>query len=82
VRADRLVQLIPVNGPGVAVTRWYINPRTDELILEIFEEALVESGLLEAIVLSVVLFRSGHPLGDSPDPLTFLNPVSINLGVM
>jgi hypothetical protein len=59
----------------VAVTRWYINPRTDELILEIFEEALVESGLLEAIVLSVVLLRSGRPLGDSPDVLNYSNPL-------
>ena len=36
---------------------------TDELILEVFQETPVDSGLLEAIVLSVVLLRSGRSLG-------------------
>ncbi|KAH9987181.1 hypothetical protein BJV77DRAFT_1026686 [Russula vinacea] len=57
--------LIPANRPGLAVARWRVKSRTDELRLEIFQEALVESGLLEAIVLSVVLLRSGRSLGDS-----------------
>jgi hypothetical protein len=61
-----LTQLIPANRPGLAVARWRVKSRTDELLLEIFQEALVESGLLEAIVLSIVLLRSGRSLGDSP----------------
>ena len=59
-----LLQLIPANRPGLAIARWRVKSRTDELRLEIFQEALVESGLLEAIVLSAVLIRSGRPLGD------------------
>ena len=39
--------------------------RADEIRLEIFQEALVQSGLLEAIVLSIVLIRSGRSLGDT-----------------
>jgi hypothetical protein len=58
-------QLIPANRPGLEVARWVVNARTDDLILEIFQEAPIESGLLDAIVLSVVLLRSGHSLGDS-----------------
>ena len=57
---------------------YQLNPRTDELILEIFQGAPVESGLLEAIVLSVVLLRSGRSLGDSPGDLigfSFSNPM-------
>ena len=53
------------------VARWLVNSRSDELLLEVFQEALVEPGLLEAIILSIVLIRSGHPLGnpiDSSDP--------------
>jgi hypothetical protein len=65
---DSLSQLIPADRPGLAVARWKIKPRTDELNLEIFQEAplVVVSGLLDAIVLSVVLLRSGQSLGDSP----------------
>jgi len=57
-------QLIPANRPGLEIARWQIKPGRDELILEIFQESPVESGLLDAIVLSVVLIRSGHSLGD------------------
>ena len=46
-------QLIPANRPGLAVARWQIDSGTDELVLEIFQEAPVEPGLLDAIVLSV-----------------------------
>lgn len=63
---ERLPQLIPANRPGLAVAHWRAKSRTDELRLELFQEALVESGLLEAIVLSVVLIRSGRSLGDFP----------------
>ena len=38
--------------------------RSDGLRLQIFQEALVEPGLLEAIVLSIILLQSGHPFGD------------------
>ncbi len=60
-----LSQLIPVNRRSLAVTHWQIKPRTDEFNLEIFQEVQVEPSLLGAIVISVVLLRSGHSLGDS-----------------
>ena len=66
-----LSQLIPADRPGLTVARWRIDSRTDELGLEIFQEAPVESGLLDAIVLSVVLLRSGNPLGDSSGDFLF-----------
>ena len=75
-----LPQLIPAKRPGLAVARWRVKSRTDELLLEIFHEVLVESGLLEAIVLSIVLIRSGRNLGDFPgliahsDQRCFLDP--------
>jgi len=56
------LQLIPENRPGLSVARWRVGPHSDDLDLEIFQEALVEPGLLEAIVLSVVLLRSGRSL--------------------
>lgn len=58
------LQLIAANRPGVSVARWHTS-HFNELILEIFQETPVDSGLLEAIVLSVVLLRSGRCLGDS-----------------
>jgi hypothetical protein len=74
---DSLSQLIAADTPGLAVARWKIKPRTDELKLEIFQEVptAVESGLLDAIVLSVVLLRSGQSLGDSPGEISLSNPV-------
>lgn len=57
-------QLIPANRPGLAVARWRVKSRTDVLHLEVYQEALVDSGLLEKIVLSVLLFRSGRAFGD------------------
>lgn len=73
---DSLSQLIPADRPGQAVARWKIKHRTDELNLEIFQEVLqtAETGLLDAIVLSVVLLRSGHSLGDSPGEIGLSNP--------
>ena len=62
-------QLIPADRPGLAVAHWQVNAGTDDLILEIFQEAPIESGLLEAIVLSVVVLRSGYSLGDSPSEI-------------
>jgi hypothetical protein len=67
-------QLIPADRPGLAVARWQVNAGTDDLILEIFQEAPIESGLLEAIVLSVVLLRSGHSFGDSSSEISLSNP--------
>ncbi|KAH9985979.1 hypothetical protein BJV74DRAFT_546454 [Russula compacta] len=56
--------LIHANRPGLALARWHINSYTDELHLEIFHEALVEHRLLEAIILSLLLLRSGRSLGE------------------
>ena len=67
-------QLIAANQPGVAVARWHTS-HSNELILEIFQEMAVESSLLEAIVLSVVLLRSGHSLGDSLERIDLSNPI-------
>jgi hypothetical protein len=68
-------QLIPANRPGPEIARWQIKSDTNELILEIFQDTPVESGLLDAIVLSVVLIRSGHSLGDSQAHLVSANPL-------
>jgi hypothetical protein len=68
-------QLIPADRPGLAVARWQVNAGTDDLILEIFQEAPIESGLLEAIVLSIVLLRSGRSLGDSSREISLSNPM-------
>jgi hypothetical protein len=65
-----LLQLIPANRPGLSVARWRISPRSDDLYLEVFQEALVESGLLEAIVVSIVLLRSGESLNDNIETMT------------
>jgi hypothetical protein len=64
-------QLIPANRPGLSVARWRIRKHSDDLDLEIFQEALVESGLIEAIVLSVILLRSGRPFGDIVEMMPF-----------
>jgi hypothetical protein len=70
---DSLSQLIAANRPGLAVARWKVKPRTDELNLKIFQEEplAVESGLLDVIVLSVVLLRSGQSLGDPTGGINF-----------
>ncbi|KAH9024019.1 hypothetical protein EDB83DRAFT_2428698 [Lactarius deliciosus] len=72
-QTDRLSQLIPANRPGLAVAKWRTKSRTDELLVKIFQEALVESGLLEAIILSIVLLQSGHSFGDRLE-MTSLGP--------
>ena len=79
---DNLSQLISANRPGLAVARWRVKPRTDELNLKIFQEIplAVESGLLDAIVLSVVLLRSGRSLGDSPGEIRWSNPLYFTQG--
>ena len=59
-------QLIPTNRPGLAVAKWQTESGSDELHLKIFQVALVEPGLLEAIVLSIVLLQSGNSFGDRP----------------
>ena len=38
---------------------------TDGLRLQIFQEALVEPGLIEAILLSIILLQSGQSFGDT-----------------
>jgi len=67
--------LIPANRPGLAVARWRVSSHSEDLDLEIFQEALVEPGLLEAIFLSVVLIRSGQALGDVAEAMGFSNQV-------
>jgi len=57
--------LIPANRPGLSIARWRIRIRSDDLDLEIFQEALVESGLLEAIVVSIALLRSGRSFSNT-----------------
>lgn len=71
--ADKPFQLLPANRPGLAIARWRIKSRSDDLRLELFQDAAVEPGLLEAIILSVVLLRSGRSFGDSPDLNSFFN---------
>ena len=73
------LQLIPANRPGLAVARWHVRSHSDNLDLEIFQEALVEPGLLEAIVFSVVLLRSGQSLGDTAE-MSILNQVYTSYG--
>ena len=70
-------QLIPAKRPGLAVARWHIKSRTDELRLQIFQEALVEPGLLEAIILSIILLQSGHSFGDTIESVTFIGVVGV-----
>lgn len=74
---DSLSQLIPADRPGLAVAQWKVKHRTGELNLEVFQEVplVVQSGLLDAIVLSVVLLRSGQSLGDSPGEISLSKPV-------
>ena len=52
------------------MAKWRTKSRTDELRLQIFQEALVEPGLLEAIVLSTVLLQSGYSFGDAVQSIT------------
>jgi hypothetical protein len=55
----------------VTIARWQIRPGSDGLIVEVSQGIPVESGgLLESIILSVVLLRSGYSLGDSQDDMT------------
>jgi hypothetical protein len=69
-------QLIPADRPGMAVARWQVISSTDELVLEILQEApiQVESGLVEAVLLSVVLLRSGLSLGDTSGQVSLSDP--------
>jgi len=66
--------LIPANRPGLAVAKWRTKSRTDELRLQVFQEALTEPGLLEAIVLSIILLQSGHSFGDTQHSITSTGP--------
>jgi len=70
--------LIPANRPGLAVAKWRTKSRSDELRLQVFQETLVDPGLLEAIVLSIILLQSGHSFGDSNtlESISFMGPKS------
>ncbi|KAF8257317.1 hypothetical protein EI94DRAFT_1709256 [Lactarius quietus] len=72
--------LIPANRPGLAVAKWHTESRTDELHLQIFQVALVEPGLLEAIVLSIILLQSGQSFGDTILPTASLGPNYFDAG--
>ncbi|KAF8260365.1 hypothetical protein EI94DRAFT_1811813 [Lactarius quietus] len=61
--------LIPADRSGLVVAKWHSESLADGLRLQIFQEALVEPGLIEAIILSIVLLQSGHSLGDTLEPL-------------
>jgi hypothetical protein len=69
-------QLIPANRPGLAVAKWRTDSRNDGHLLQIFQEAFVEPGLLEAILLSLILLQSGLPFGDTLPPTCYLGPMA------
>ena len=53
------------------MAKWHTKSRTNDLRLQIFQEALVEPGLLEAIiVLSIIFLQSGHSFGDTAQSIT------------
>ena len=58
-------QLISANRQGLAVATWRTDLYTDELLLQIFQEVLVDPGLLEAILLSIIILQTGRPVGDT-----------------
>ena len=58
-------QLMPIDRPGMAVAKWCTDSRNDGLRLRIFQVVLVEPGLLEAILLSLILLQSGQSFGDT-----------------
>ena len=66
---------MPANRPGLPLAKWRTDSQTDELHLQIFQEALVERGLLEAIVLSIILLQFGHTFGDEIEPVALMGPV-------
>jgi hypothetical protein len=78
------LQLIPANRPGLSLARWRVSSHSDNLDLEIFQEAPVEPGLHEAIVLSIVLLRSGRSLEvdslSGSDQLFYDRSVSRSMG--
>ncbi|KAF8267716.1 hypothetical protein EI94DRAFT_1729641, partial [Lactarius quietus] len=66
--------LIPANRSGLIVAKWHSESLADGLRLQIFQEALVEPGLIEAIILSILLLQSGHSLGDTLESLISMSP--------
>ncbi|KAI0042017.1 hypothetical protein FA95DRAFT_627262 [Auriscalpium vulgare] len=54
--------LEPSDRPGYSYVVWHDS--TDDVILDVYQDALVIPGLLEAAILGVVLMQSGHPIGD------------------
>ena len=56
------------------MAKWRTKSRTNELCVKIFQEALVEPGLLEAVILSIVLLQSGRSFGDRLETGTSLGP--------
>jgi hypothetical protein len=56
------------------VAKWRTRSRTDGLRLQIFQEVLVEPGLLEAVLLSIILLQSGQSFGDMLHSITDMGP--------
>ena len=67
-------QLIPANRPGLAIAKWRTKSRSEGMRLQIFQEVLVEPGLLESILLSIILLQSGHSFGDTLNSLASRGP--------
>lgn len=57
-----MLQLEPSDRPGHHIAIW--RDPTGVTELEVFQEALVTAGMLEACLLAVVLMQSGNSLGD------------------
>jgi hypothetical protein len=75
-------QLIPANQPGLAVAKWRTDSQNDGLRLQIFQVVLVEPGLLEAILLSLVLLQCGQPFGDTLLPWGAVDFVAVPRSVV
>ncbi|KAI0065781.1 hypothetical protein BV25DRAFT_1913221 [Artomyces pyxidatus] len=52
----------PSDQPGFPYVVWH--DETDEVVIDVYQEALVIPGLLEAAIASIVIMQSGHPVGD------------------
>lgn len=62
ITREQTVYLEPSDRPGHHIAIW--RDPTGVTELEVFQEALVTAGMLEACLLAVVLMQSGNSLGD------------------
>ena len=56
------------------MAKWRTESRTDGLRLHVFQEVLVEPGLFEAILLSIILLQSGKSFGDTLHSMSEMGP--------